>query len=76
MCGCLSHTPTVDLACNTVMCPDWESNQRPFGLQASSHQEPHQPGLEWLLLVFDSTHISEPKYVIYLKGKISGMKKK
>ena len=25
--------PTGDLACNPGMCPDWESNQRPFGLQ-------------------------------------------
>ena len=25
-----------DLACNPGMCPDWESNQRPFGLQARS----------------------------------------
>ena len=23
--------PTGDLACNLGMCPDWESNQRPFG---------------------------------------------
>ena len=25
--------PTGDLACNPGMCPDWESNQRPFGSQ-------------------------------------------
>ena len=25
MCGCLSCTPTGDLACNPGMCPDWES---------------------------------------------------
>ena len=25
--------PTRNLACNPGMCPDWESNQRPFGLQ-------------------------------------------
>ena len=29
-----SHAPpNGDLACNPGMCPDWESNQRPFGLQ-------------------------------------------
>ena len=28
--------PTGDLACNPGMCPDWESNQRLFGLQAST----------------------------------------
>ena len=27
-------SPTGDLACNSGMCPDWESNHRPFGLQA------------------------------------------
>ena len=29
-----SHVaPTGDLACNPGMCPDWDSNGRPFGLQ-------------------------------------------
>ena len=28
--------PTGDLACNPSTCPDWESNQRPFGSQAGS----------------------------------------
>ena len=46
MCGCLSCAPHWDLACNPGMCPDWESNQRPFGLKASAQStEPHQPGL-------------------------------
>ena len=37
-----SHAPpTGDLAHNTGMCPDWESNQRPFGQHWC---EPHQPG--------------------------------
>ena len=41
-----SHAaPAEDLACNPGMCPDWESNQRPFGSQASTQStEPHQPG--------------------------------
>ena len=31
-----SHVhPTGDLAHNPGMCPDWESNQRPFGSQAT-----------------------------------------
>ena len=43
--SCLS--PTGDLACNPGMCPDWESNQWPFGLQAGAQStEPHQPGLK------------------------------
>ena len=38
--------PTGDLACNPGMCPDWESNQQPFGSQASAQStEPHQQGL-------------------------------
>ena len=41
------HMPsTGDLARNPGMCPDWESNRRPFGLQASAQAtEPHQPPL-------------------------------
>ena len=31
-CGVASHAPpTGDLTHNTDMCPDWESNQQPFG---------------------------------------------
>ena len=38
--------PPGDLAHNPGTCPDWESNWRPFGSQASSPStEPHQPGL-------------------------------
>ena len=38
--------PTKDLACNPGMCPDWESNQRLFGLQAHTQStELCQPGL-------------------------------
>ena len=37
--------PTGDLARNPGMCPDWESNWRPFGSQASTQStEPYQPG--------------------------------
>ena len=47
---CLDASPapsTRDLVCNPGMCPDWESNQRPFGLQAGAQStEPHQPGLK------------------------------
>ena len=44
-----SHTPTTgDLAHNPGMCLDWESNQQPFGSQASAQStEPHQPGLSY-----------------------------
>ena len=45
-CLVASHmAPTGDLAHNPGMCPDWESNQRPFGSQTSAQStEPHQPG--------------------------------
>ena len=41
-----SHAPsTRNLACNPGTCPDWESNQRPFGSQAGTQStETHQPG--------------------------------
>ena len=43
--------PTGDMAHNPGMCPDWESNQRLFGSQASTEStEPHQPGLFILAL--------------------------
>ena len=49
-CGCLSHTPHWGLACNPVMCPDWELNQGPFGSQAGAQSmEPYQPGLYALI---------------------------
>ena len=43
----LTRPPTGDLACNLGMCPDWELNWQPFGLQAGTQStEPHQPGHE------------------------------
>ena len=46
-CVVASHVPpTGALAHNSGMCPDWELNQRPLGLQAGAQStEPHQPGL-------------------------------
>ena len=46
-CVVASHAPpTGDLARNPGIFPDWESNLRPFGSQASTQPtEPHQPGL-------------------------------
>ena len=56
--------PTGDLACNPGMCPDWESNQWPFGLQAGTQStEPHQPGLEnFMLPVFPHLTINDTKF--------------
>ena len=45
--------PAGDLAHNRGMFPDWELNQRPFGLQAGTQStEPHQPGLIILISIF------------------------
>ena len=45
MCG--FTPPTRDLAHKPGMCPDWESNWQPFGLQAGDQSaESHQPGLD------------------------------
>ena len=46
-CVVASHVPpSGDLTHNPGTCPDWESNQRPFGSQAGTQStEPHQPGL-------------------------------
>ena len=39
--------PTGDLACNPGMCPDQESNWKPFGSQADAQStEPHQPDVK------------------------------
>ena len=36
-CVVATHVPpTRDLACNPGLCPDWESNQRPFGSRAGT----------------------------------------
>ena len=41
-CVVASHVPlTGDLACNPGMCPDWESNQLPFDLQAGTQPLSH-----------------------------------
>ena len=48
----LTHPLPGDLACNPDMCPDWELNQRPLALQASTQtNEPQQPGPKKLFKV-------------------------
>ena len=49
-------SPTGDLAHNPGMCPDWESNQQPFGSQASTQStEPHQRGQGEYFLISSHT---------------------
>ena len=41
-CVVASHTPpTGDLACNPGMCPDWESNWGPLGLEPALNPLSH-----------------------------------
>ena len=58
-CAIASHVSrTEDLVHNPGMCPDWESNQRPFDSQAGTQStEPHQPGL--FLYFFNYSNILE-----------------
>ena len=58
-CVVVSHVPpTGDPAHNPGMCPDWESNQRPFSSQAGTQStEPHQPGLKKCYTLKDSAQI-------------------
>ena len=51
-CEVAFHMPlTGDLAHNPGMCPDWESNLRPFGSQAGAQStEPHHLGLNIIIL--------------------------
>ena len=38
--------PQLETCPNPGMCPDWESNQQPFRMQASAQStKPHPPGL-------------------------------
>ena len=42
----LTHPHARDFVCNLGFCPDWESNQRPFGSQAGTQStDAHQPGV-------------------------------
>ena len=52
-CVVASHmAPSGDLACNPGMCPDWESNWRPFASRGSAQStELHQPGLILMMIL-------------------------
>ena len=42
--GCLSQALNQGLGLQPGMCPDWEWNRQPFGLQAGAQPtKPHQP---------------------------------
>ena len=50
--------PTRDLACNPGMCPDWELNRQPFGLQAhtQSTELPSQGSDIFIIFYFKTYH--------------------
>ena len=51
----LTWPPTGDLARHPGMCPDWESNQQPFGLQPALNTLSHpSQGLKFLIYVLYS----------------------
>ena len=59
------NAPDWDPAHNPGMCPDWESNLWPFGLQAGTQSsEPHQPGLILYFLILFLKERSEIKYPV------------
>ena len=71
-CVVVSWVPTTeDLAHNPGMCPDWESNQWPFGLQSGTQStEPHQPGCHLKKILdyhrFNRKYINMAIYVLVL----------
>ena len=69
-CVVASHVPPAgDLARSPGMCPDWESNQRPFALQAGTQStEPHQPGPYFHLFNIDSSMFLPYAYLYIEKG--------
>ena len=81
MCGCLSHAPTGDLTCDSGMCPEWDSNQWPFGSKpVLSALRPHQPGRDFFLfcntsllmrrrLIFMGEHFAAPGSKCSLSSK-------
>ena len=67
----LTHPRTGDLARNPGMCPDWESNLRPFGSQAGAQStEPHHPG-QGSVLNHNYLPAFKKRLVRVLGGKLS-----
>ena len=61
-----SHAPPPgDLASNPGMCPNWESNWRPFGLQAGTPStEPHQLGLNTYFFNSPFPHVTLARHLL------------
>ena len=66
MCGCCLTFPTGDLACSPGMCPDWESNQQPFGSQAGIQStQLHPPGLFVYLFIYFEEAVDSHGLIIH-----------
>ena len=62
--GASCMPPTGDLAHNPDMFPDRESNQQPFGSQASAQSaEPHQPGPDFPVCPLKALLFREPDFM-------------
>ena len=72
----VSHMPpTGDLTCNPGMCSDWELNQQPLGLQASTQStEPHQPGLKSHLEVLEVRFMAIPPRTYLISSEVLGVR--
>ena len=58
--------PTGDLACNPGLCPDWESNHRPFSSQAGAQStESHQAGQSFICSAVFFSFIKKLTYDLY-----------
>ena len=61
----LAYIPTRFQTCNPGMCPDWESNWRPFALQDDAQAaEPHQSGLDHFFFYFQVRYCFPLLYVL------------
>ena len=71
MCGLpLKHSLLGNLAHNLVMCSDWESNQEPFGSQASTQStEPYQPGFTVNILWYEIHCASSNNSLIVMRTR-------
>ena len=69
-CVVAPHAPPAgDLACNPGLCPDWESNQQLFGLQASTQStEPHETGLNFFYILFVKHYVPPDYFYLYSKN--------
>ena len=75
---------TGDLACNPDICPDWESNQWPFGSQAGTQFIEHtgQGGIYFFFYIckvqlysdFRKWWLSKQCYIVASLGKSSSLK--